>query len=111
MAKSSRFWIFLTFGLLILAAIIFLVFDFSRSPTVHFDATRAMQDAATQLAFGPRLPGSEAHRQTVEYVQSELELAGWQVEIQEAEVLGHPIQNINCPPGTGYTLVHSRVTL
>lgn len=101
MARSSRFWIFLTFGLLILVAIIFLVFDFLRSPSVHFDATRAMQDAATQLAFGPRLPGSEAHRQTVEYVQSELEQAGWQVEIQEAEVLGHLVRNIIARRGQG----------
>ena len=101
MARSSRFWIFLTFGLLILAAIIFLVFDLSHSPSVHFDATRAMNDAATQLAFGPRLPGSEAHSQTVEYIQIELKQAGWQVEIQEGEVLGHPIRNIIARRGQG----------
>jgi len=101
MVRSSRFWIFLTFGLLVLAAIILLVSDLSRSSSVHFDATRAMNDAATQLAFGPRLPGSEAHRQTVEYVQSELEQAGWQVEIQEAEVLGHLIRNIIARRGQG----------
>jgi len=101
MARSSRFWIFLTFGLLVLAAIILLVSDLSRSSSVHFDATRAMNDAAAQLAFGPRLPDSEAHRQTVEYVQSELEQAGWQVEIQEAEVLGHLIRNIIARRGQG----------
>ena len=101
MVKSSRFWIFLIFSLLILAAGIFLAFDLSRSRSVHFDATRAMQDAATQLAFGPRLPGSEAHRQTVEYIQNELEQAGWQVEIQEAEVLGHQIRNIIARRGLG----------
>ena len=101
MARSSRFWIFLTFGLLVLAAIILLVSDLSRSRSVHFDATRAMNDAATQLAFGPRLPGSEAHRQTVEYILNELELVGWQVEIQEGEVLGHPIRNIIARRGQG----------
>jgi len=101
MARSSRFWIFLTFGLLVLAAVIFLVFDLSHSPSVHFDAIRAMNDAATQLAFGPRLPGSLAHSQTVEYIQLELKQAGWQVEIQEGEVLGHPIRNIVARRGQG----------
>jgi glutaminyl-peptide cyclotransferase len=101
MIKSSRFWILLIFSLLILAAGIFLAFDLSRSRPVHFDGTRAMQDAATQLTFGPRLPGSEAHRQTVEYIQTELEQVGWQVEIQEAEVLGHPIRNIIARRGQG----------
>jgi Zn-dependent M28 family amino/carboxypeptidase len=47
-----------------------------------------------QVSFGPRLPGSEGHARVQEWMQAELELAGWQVEIQTSEALGHPIENL-----------------
>jgi glutaminyl-peptide cyclotransferase len=59
-----------------------------------FDGQRALQDVATQLAFGPRTMGSQAHRETGDWIASELRQSGWQVEIQEAIVLGHPVRNI-----------------
>jgi hypothetical protein len=60
---------------------------------LSFDGQRAYADVETQVAFGPRIPGSEGHARDPEWMRAELESAGWQVEIQESESLGHPIKN------------------
>jgi glutaminyl-peptide cyclotransferase len=59
-----------------------------------FDGDRAYADVKSQTAFGPRVPGSVAHARTVDWIKQQLESAGWQVEVQQAEMMGHPIQNI-----------------
>jgi glutaminyl-peptide cyclotransferase len=59
-----------------------------------FDGQRAFQDVETQLAFGPRTAGSQAHLISGEWISSELKQAGWQVEIQETIFQGHPVRNI-----------------
>ena len=67
------------------------------SPTpasVRFDGDRAYADVLTQVAFGERIPGSEGHAKVQEWMRAELESAGWQVEIQESESMGHPVENI-----------------
>lgn len=64
------------------------------SASVKFDGARALADVQTQVAFGPRIPGTDAHAKVVEWMRSELETAGWQVEIQQTESMGHPIQNV-----------------
>jgi len=61
---------------------------------VSFDSSRAYADVQTQVAFGPRTPGSEGHAQIREWMRAELESAGWVVEIQQTERMGHPIYNI-----------------
>ena len=61
---------------------------------LSFDGQRAYADVQTQIAFGPRIPGTEGHAKVQEWMRGELVKAGWQVEIQESEALGHPIQNI-----------------
>jgi Zn-dependent M28 family amino/carboxypeptidase len=59
-----------------------------------FDGQRAYEDVKTQVAMGPRVPETEGHAQIQEWIERELVEAGWQVEIQESEALGHPIENI-----------------
>jgi glutaminyl-peptide cyclotransferase len=59
-----------------------------------FDGQRAYADVQTQVAFGPRIPGTDGHTQAVEWMRGELARAGWQVEIQESEALGNPVRNI-----------------
>jgi len=61
---------------------------------ISFDGQRAYADVLTQVAFGARTPGSEGHAKFQEWMREELESVGWQVEIQESEAMGHPIQNI-----------------
>jgi glutaminyl-peptide cyclotransferase len=62
--------------------------------SIKFDGTRALTSVQTQVAFGPRIPGSEAHSKILGWMRGELEAAGWQVQIQHTEELGHPIQNL-----------------
>jgi glutaminyl-peptide cyclotransferase len=66
----------------------------NRQEQTHFDGNRALNDVKFQVALGPRIPGSPGHNQIIEWLVSELESTEWQVEIQEAEMLGNPIKNV-----------------
>lgn len=74
--------------------------DLAEPPT-PYDAQRAYRDVEKQMEFGPRTPGSQAHEQVVQYIQTELESAGWTVEIQETTRLNHPVRNIIARRGSG----------
>lgn len=64
------------------------------SDPVSFDGSRAFADVEAQVAMGPRTPGSAGHVQIREWMRTELESAGWTVEVHETERLGHPIYNL-----------------
>jgi len=89
--------------LLFIAVIVIIVFTWRTvyAPQQVFNSTRAMQDAAAQVSFGPRIPGSIGHSLAVDYITQELVKAGWQVEIQETTSMGHPIRNIIAQRGNG----------
>jgi hypothetical protein len=70
-----------------------------QNSSLSFDGARAYEDVKKQVAFGPRIPGTPAHARTVEWIKQELESAGWSVEIQQAQVMGHPVQNIRAYRG------------
>jgi Zn-dependent M28 family amino/carboxypeptidase len=84
----------------LVVALVLLLQPFSTQDQT-FDPERAYQDVQIQINMGPRTPGSEAHDKVIEYITSELEHAGWKVEIQTAEKMGHPIQNIVARRGSG----------
>ncbi len=107
MVFRNRKWVIL---ILVIAGLMFIPFLGWQSsgfgPTVdfghEFDAARALEDVRRQVSFGPRVPGSEAHRSTVAYIQEQLELAGWTVEKQEAVEKGQALVNvIGKRPGSG----------
>ena len=90
-------------GLLIALSIGWYAFSFYFSTTqldlsqptaasVNFDGPRAYNDVKTQVAFGPRIPESEGHAKVQAWMHEELESAGWQMEIQQSESMGHPIK-------------------
>jgi glutaminyl-peptide cyclotransferase len=84
-------------GLLLLGVIGWYMYSFLAQPTTvstTFDGQRAYADVQTQVAFGSRVPGTEGHAKALEWIRTELESAGWQVEIQKSEALGHPVENI-----------------
>jgi glutaminyl-peptide cyclotransferase len=62
--------------------------------SASFDSSRAYKDMQTQVAFGPRIPGSDGHAKIREWMRAELKSAGWGVDVQQTERLGHPIYNI-----------------
>ena len=98
MTKKSIILYLSIIGILLISAIGWYVFAFRSQPTmgsnVTFNGQRAYTDVKIQVAFGPRVPGTEGHAKILEWMRSELEAAGWQVEVQESEALGHPIKNM-----------------
>ena len=97
MTKKSIALYLTIIGLLLVVAVgwyAYAVLAQPESVSVSFDGLHAYADVQTQVAFGPRMPGSDGHTQIVAWMRAELESAGWQVEVQESEVMGHPIQNI-----------------
>ncbi len=71
------------------------------SATAHFDETRAFADLGYQLSLGARTPDSPGHAQIIQWMQSELTQAGWQVEIQEVQIQGHTVRNVIAKRGVG----------
>lgn len=60
----------------------------------NFNGDRAYQDVLTQVSFGPRLPGSQAHEQTVAWMLDELDRNGWETELQETIYEGQNVRNV-----------------
>jgi len=93
--RSALIYLSLIFALLALVAGWYIASFYKREPdSLSFDSSRAYADVQTQVAFGPRIPGSAGHAQIREWMRAELESAGWQVEVHESERLGHPIFNL-----------------
>ena len=83
-------------GLLLVGVAAWYTYAYLSQPTesTSFDGQRAFADVETQVAFGSRVPGSEGHTKIQEWMREELESAGWQVEIQTSEALGHSVENL-----------------
>ena len=93
--RTAIIYLTLIFALLALVASWYIASFYNREPeAVSFDSSRAYADVQTQVDFGPRIPGTDGHARIREWIQAELESAGWMVEVHESERLGHPIYNI-----------------
>ena len=68
-------------GVFVLASILFPPSSVPAEPT--FDSNRAFKYLQTQCDFGPRPPGSPAHRQTRDYLISELKKFAGEVVAQD----------------------------
>ena len=79
--KKNYFFCFL-FPILML---IFLT-GCKETKNLEFNGDSALQFAQTQIDFGPRIPGSKAHQQTVDWIQSKLKEYGWETEIQNEQI-------------------------
>jgi glutaminyl-peptide cyclotransferase len=66
----------------------------SNQAGAHFDGQRAYQDVVAQVSFGPRIPDSQAHANTIAYIQNELRQADWNSRIQTTSWHGFPVLNI-----------------
>jgi glutaminyl-peptide cyclotransferase len=92
--RKSKLILLIFSGMSLIVATVVIFLLTIRSADKAFDGQRAYQDVLTQMDFGPRTVGSEAHAKTLAWMQSELEEAGWTVELQSAERMGHPIHNL-----------------
>jgi glutaminyl-peptide cyclotransferase len=92
---------------LVLILLVAVVWNFlgQTGMTRAFDGDRAYQDVIRQVDFGPRIPGSQAHAQTVDWIASELKQAGWDVEILEQTISGRTARNIVARRGSGSQLI------
>lgn len=79
---------------------LFLTISSCSSLSVGFYADRALADVEYQINLGPRIPGSDAHANFIQWLSSELEGNGWEVSLQTAERLGHPLTNIIAERGS-----------
>ncbi len=64
------------------------------SPDGLFSGDEALELAAEQMDFGDRIPGSDAHHQTGEWIVAKLETCGWETTIQAFEHQGVQLRNI-----------------
>jgi Predicted aminopeptidases len=65
-----------------------------KNTTPEFNGDQALQYAAEVMAFGPRLPGSTASRETADYIKTELTAFGWSVDFQDFNHKGVELRNI-----------------
>jgi Zn-dependent M28 family amino/carboxypeptidase len=95
---ALRRWLYLgTIGALFILAAGWYGFAFLHAPPqshTSFDGERALRDVETQVAFGPRIPGSDAHARALAWMQAELAAAGWQTQTQSVTYQGHDIENL-----------------
>ena len=91
--RKIRLWFFVFTGLVIIVSAVGLFFSRSTARN-SFNGERAYQDVIAQVAFGPRIPGSKAHTDTVNYILTETKKAGWKTEIQNTTWQGFPVENI-----------------
>jgi len=109
MRFTSNFnWKYLVLGLVGIALLFMLATTgfWGQGENKHkFNGQRALGDVEYQMKLGPRIPGSQAHRQTVEWLLSELSGAGWDVEVQETQALGHTVRNVVARWGEGHPWV------
>ncbi len=100
--RKYRYFILIILGVFFISVAFWEILQSNHKPA-PFDGQRAYQDVLTQVAFGPRVPDSQAHAKTIAYIQDELRKAGWQAEIQDTTWKGFAIQNViasrtNQPP-------------
>ena len=80
----------------------FSIYLFSSSKDIKiFDGQKAYEDVRYQVGLGPRLLGSEAHKNTGNWIISKLQSLDWDVTTQETEISGVLIRNIIARRGTG----------
>ena len=90
----STYLAFITL-LLILVLGWYIASFYNRAPaSASFDGSHALADVQTQLAFGPRVPDTNGHAKIEAWITNQLQSAGWIVDVQQTERLGHPIHNI-----------------
>lgn len=84
--------------ILLIVAVLIAFFFWKRAPfnsqTMKFNGQRAYLDVKAQVAFGPRIPDSQAHTQTIAYIQTQLNKVGWQSRIQSTSWKGFSILNV-----------------
>ncbi len=92
--SNKKITLYLIFISVLLAVVIgWYSYSFTQQER-EFNGERALLDVQTQVAFGPRTPGSAGQAEARAWMRTELIRAGWDVEIHKTNALGYPIQNL-----------------
>jgi glutaminyl-peptide cyclotransferase len=67
---------------------------FQRRGPATFDGGRALTHVTAQMAFGPRVTGTAGSLAAGDYIQSQLQAAGWTTEFQPFEYQGVAARNV-----------------
>ncbi|MEI7848341.1 MAG: M28 family peptidase [Chloroflexota bacterium] len=87
-------FIFINLGLTIIFSGWGLWYNFLQEKIVLFNGDNAFHDVQVLVNLGPRIPNSEAHKKTIEYIQTELIKFNWNVTLLEQSINGHTAYNI-----------------
>ena len=98
----------LTYISLILSIFIIIILSSCSGDTLfwgkgeeNFDGGRAYNDILYLETIGPRIPGTEGHRKSLEWMEGELKSAGWDVRRQELLVKEKKVINLIAEKGKG----------
>lgn len=83
---------------------IFIQSTGTQQEEMHFSGERAIQDIEFQMSLGPRIPGTQAHSQVVDWITAELIKFGWEVDIQQDEIMEQSVINIVGKQGGDYEI-------
>jgi Zn-dependent M28 family amino/carboxypeptidase len=100
MDKTKRS-VLLLFSILLCLSLLLLLISSAGIKPIVFDGQRAYEDVKYQAGLGPRILGSEAHENTVNWIISRLQKLNWDIDIQEADISEVSIKNIIAKKGTG----------
>lgn len=106
MNKSKKL---LLIGVILVVVGLFVIFQYvvqsdrtlEDVEVIDFNGERALKDVQYQVDLGPRVSGSLAHDQEVEWIEKELKRFHWQVQLQETTFQGKPIKNVIASRGSG----------
>jgi Zn-dependent M28 family amino/carboxypeptidase len=62
---------------------------------------RAFRDVEYQVSLGPRVPGSKAHKNAIDWIVSELKESGWDTEVSISQINNVEVKNIIGRRGEG----------
>ena len=85
--------------ILVIAISIWFILNPIKTSSTNFNGELALASVNEQINFGPRIPGSDAHRVFIDWAANELSASGWNVEMPVEQVLEIPIQNIVAKKG------------
>lgn len=104
----NRTWITIALAVIffIIVGVAFLAYErmYLNSP-VSFDQDKAFDHLKAQMALGPRVPGSEAHRLFSRWASEQLSMKQWKVTTQSGEMNGHALTNIIAKKGNGNRVI------
>ncbi len=103
--KKSLAFPILIVALLVAGALLISVPRLQSGGQQTFDGQRSWKDVAYQLDLGPRIPGSAAHQQIVDWIVAELKINGWTADVQSGSIQGHPYQNVIGKRGTSNSAI------